>query len=208
MKFRLALISAAIILVCSCSQKSGGGLVIDSTGTSCGYKGVTVKVGVSGDVSWKAASDSSRVMIAPSVYSGNCRVSITVPPTETKQVHDIHVWFTDVSNKGSKACYTITQDAAPYLEFERDTVVVPYAGDTIFVGLASNMRWELENKIIIDSLMSNFIKMSPIEGEGDSVIRIIVPQNPRPRQRTLEPVMVMKDEPKQTDKLTIIQTKN
>lgn len=195
-------------MVCSCSEKSGSGLCLDSSGTTCNYKGITVKVGVSGNLPWKAHSDSSRVMIAPSSASGDCRVSITVPPTSSKKVHDLHVWFTCLTDTSRRACFTIRQDAVPYLEFEKDTVVVPYAGDTLSIALLSNVEWILENKIIIDPTMTNHILMSPIEGSGDTSLSVIVPVNPRKRQRTMAPVMIMKDEPGQRATLTIIQTKD
>ena len=204
-----AVIAVLLIIttVCSCSQKGGSGLSIDSELASCGYNGITVKVGVQADLSWEASSSEETVMIAPSSYTGSCRVSITVPPSSLKQDRDVLVWFRSVGEPSREACFTIRQDAAPYLDFDRDTLEVPYDGGLYSVSVSSNMAWELFNKTIVEEAMVNHIGMSPVEAEGDAAIEITVPRNPRTRQRTMTPILVMKDAPFLRDTLVIIQSK-
>ena len=194
-------ISIAAALLCACSATETPELNLGFESIRLTSNGGTIKVPVEATGTWMVRCEDPQVMIAPSTYTGSCKVSITVPPTPQKEDRVLDVSF-EAANC-PKCTFVVSQAGFPYLEFEESSYTVPASEGTYQIGLKSNSRW-----VLISSLALLGIDISPVEGSGDTVLQVTVPRNPKTRQRTISAIFALEDDPDAKATLKIIQTKD
>lgn len=197
-----AIVLLPVLFVSSCKKIDSGSLAVslDST-VVLGYTGGTFKVPVACDGSWTAVCDSSRVMVAPAFCKGNCKLSITVPPSENKFDKQITVKVSPVDNPSFVREISILQSAAPYIYFDSEDIDAPYAGGAIVVTLYANAAWKLYSGATYKGWLS------ATEGTGTTNLTITVPAATRTKTTKFVFALTDHDYPNIKANLNIKQTK-
>lgn len=202
MKRIFLLATVLIASATACTKHESPKISVDPQTAVIGYQGRTIKTPVESNSPWTATSSTEGVMIAPSAYKGNCRVSITVPSSAIKEERDIRVVFRLDASPSDSSVFTIRQDAIPFIEFENPTDTIPGEGGTIRPLLKCNGEWEL----ITASVLSQ-CTLTPTEGNGTMNIEITMPPTTKSRVWSISPTFARKDNPDLKATLKVVQKK-
>lgn len=197
------LLLAAILALTACGKETSPGISVATDPVSFPFTGGTVKAAVASNTSWTASCEREDIMIAPSVYKGNCNVSITVPPISGRDADTVRVVFTTEGDAASRSAeYIIYQAAKPFIDLDTKEKMVAGAGETFTVLLLSNAEWEMTTAPAAP------ITVTPSSGNSDTELTFTVPANAKGRVWQTNAVFSLKDDPSLNVKITIAQRKN
>ena len=198
---KFAPMAALLILIAACVKTESPWIKVSTEMTSIGFNGRTMKTPVESNCPWTATCGTEGVMVAPSSYTGSCRVSITVPSSVAKEDRDIKVVFSG-EGVSQDAVFSIRQEAAPYIELQKQRDTIPGTGGTIRAVIQANADWVMTTASALTKCT-----MDPTEGSGTTTVSITVPETTKTRTWTFDATFQLKDYPDNKVTLTVVQLK-
>lgn len=181
----------ALALLSSCNSISPS-ISLDQTYATFPYTGGTVKASVRCNCDWTASCDVENIMIAPTEYSGDCKVSVTVPPQDSKETIPVRVTFKATSGESTASTnFVVTVQAKPYIE-------IPEAASTIYVSekacgvrltLESNAEWEY-----VENSGNKTLTIAPKSGKFNDIVSVNFPASTVTRNKTFNLTFRLKED--------------
>lgn len=135
----------------------------------------SANVTISAEASWTASSSSSWIDVSPtSGSSGTSTMKISVSPNTSISERTGYV---NLSIGGSQRIQIPVRQRGIYLETELSELSFNAAGGSQNLSVISNTSW-------IVSSVPSWITVSPSQGEGDGVVKVIASENPNTTNRS------------------------